>query len=132
VIVTTPQPVAQTVARRSAEMAAKLSLEIVGVIENMAGFTTPDGVPFPIFGEGGGRLLAEELEVPLLGQIPLTMALRQHADSGLPVVFSVPEDPAAQAVTRAAARLIALDGIPLPMAAEPEPIKPLGMSLPMA
>src|SRR5579862_6426360 len=63
VIVTTPQAVAQKVAKRSAEMADKLKMEIAGVIENMAGFTTPSGENFPIFGEGGGRLLAEELEV---------------------------------------------------------------------
>ena len=61
-IVTTPQPVAQKVARRSAEMADKLKLEIAGVIENMSGFVTPSGERFPIFGEGGGQLLAEELE----------------------------------------------------------------------
>ena len=75
-IVTTPQAVAQKVARRAAEMATKLKLEVVGVIENMAGFTTPTGERFAIFGEGGGQLLAEELEVPLLGRVPLTMALR--------------------------------------------------------
>jgi ATP-binding protein involved in chromosome partitioning len=61
VIVTTPQPVAQKVAARSAEMASKLKLEIAGVIENMAGFVTPSGERFPIFGEGGGQLLAESL-----------------------------------------------------------------------
>ncbi len=132
-IVTTPQAVAQTVARRSAEMATKLELEIGGVIENMTGFTTPDGVAYPIFGEGGGRLLAEELEVPLLGQIPLTMALREQSDGGLPVVFSSPEDPAARAITAAAAKLIGLNGgISLPMAAEPLAATPVGMSLPMA
>ena len=67
-IVTTPQPVAQKVARRSAEMAGKLKLEIAGVIENMSGFVTPAGERFQLFGEGGGQLLADELEVPLLGQ----------------------------------------------------------------
>jgi ATP-binding protein involved in chromosome partitioning len=108
------------------------------VIENMTGFTTPDGVSYPIFGEGGGRRLAEELEVPLLGQIPLTMALREQSDGGLPVVLSAPEDPAARAITAAAARLVALNGVPLPMLAEPEPepelepATPVGMSLPMA
>ena len=73
VIVTTPQPVAQKVARRSAEMATKLKLEIAGVIENMSGFVTPSGERFQLFGEGGGQLLAEELEVPLLGKVPLTI-----------------------------------------------------------
>jgi len=132
-IVTTPQPVAQKVARRSAEMAGKLKLEVAGVIENMAGFVTPGGERFPIFGEGGGQLLAEELEVPLLARVPLTMALRESADNGLPVVFSDPDDPAAQAIRHAARGLIAQAGIDLPMAA-PGPVapKPVGMSLPMA
>src|SRR5581483_9634837 len=71
-IVTTPQAVAQEVAHRSAQMADKLKLEIAGVIENMSGFTTPAGEHFQIFGEGGGQLLAEDLEVPLLAKIPLT------------------------------------------------------------
>src|SRR6202167_3292954 len=79
VIVTTPQATAQKVARRSAEMANKVSLEICGVIENMSGFTTPGGERFPIFGEGGGKELADELDVPLLGRVPLTMPVRAQA-----------------------------------------------------
>ncbi|HEY2655191.1 MAG TPA: Mrp/NBP35 family ATP-binding protein [Solirubrobacteraceae bacterium] len=135
VIVTTPQAVAQKVARRSAEMAAKLKLEVVGVIENMAGFVTPGGERFAIFGEGGGQLLAEELQVPLLAKVPLTMHLREQSDSGLPVVISDPDDPASQAIRHAARGLIALTPVELPMAAAPEPpaaAKPVGMSLPMA
>src|SRR5436305_14938651 len=66
-IVTTPQPTAQKVARRAAEMANKVNLEIAGVIENMAGFVTPGGERFAIFGEGGGQAPADELEVPPLG-----------------------------------------------------------------
>src|SRR3989440_1097340 len=73
VLVTTPQPTAQKVARRAAEMAHKVDLEIAGIVENMSTFTTPGGERFPIFGEGGGRQLADELDVPLLGNIPLTM-----------------------------------------------------------
>jgi ATP-binding protein involved in chromosome partitioning len=134
-IVTTPQAVAQKVARRSAEMAGKLKLEVAGVIENMSGFVTPGGERFPIFGEGGGQLLAEELDVPLVGKIPLTMALREQSDSGLPVVFSNPDDPAAQALRQAARGLIALSPIELPVLQQPAPAaapKPVGMSLPMA
>ena len=101
-IVTTPQPVAQKVARRSAEMAAKLKLEVAGVVENMSGFVTPSGERFQIFGEGGGELLAEELDVPLLGKVPLTMPLREQSDAGTPLVFSNPDDPAAQALHQAA------------------------------
>src|SRR6201986_4280277 len=96
-IVTTPQAVAQKVAARSAEMAIKLKLEICGVVENMSGFVTPGGERFQIFGEGGGQLLAEELDVPLLAKVPLTMPLREQSDSGTPLVFANPDDPAPQA-----------------------------------
>src|ERR671910_1078668 len=98
VIVTTPQPAAQSVARRAAEMAAKVDLEVLGVIENMSGFTTPDGQRFTIFGEGGGQLLADELDVPLLGKVPLAEELREHADAGTPLVLERPDSPAAQAI----------------------------------
>jgi ATP-binding protein involved in chromosome partitioning len=140
VIVTTPQAVAQKVAKRSADMADKLKLEILGVIENMAGFTTPSGESFPIFGAGGGALLAEELEVPLLGQVPLTMALREQSDTGQPVVLADPADAAAQAIDAIALRLIAMTPVELPVLATEAaglPLvvsgpKPAGMSLPMA
>ncbi|HWE12165.1 MAG TPA: Mrp/NBP35 family ATP-binding protein [Solirubrobacteraceae bacterium] len=134
-LVTTPQPVAQKVAARSAEMAIKLKLEIAGVIENMSGFVTPGGERFQIFGEGGGQLLAEELDVPLLAKVPLTMPLRQQSDSGIPLVFADPDDPAAQALRQGARGLIALSPIELPVMQAPAPAaapKPAGMSLPMA
>ncbi|MGI8429209.1 MAG: Mrp/NBP35 family ATP-binding protein [Solirubrobacteraceae bacterium] len=134
-IVTTPQPVAQRVARRSAEMAGKVKLEIAGVIENMSGFVTPSGERFQIFGEGGGALLAEELEVPLLAKVPLTIALREQSDAGTPIVLSDPDDPAAQALRHGARGLIALSPIELPVMQAPAPAaapKPAGMSLPMA
>jgi len=108
VIVTTPQPAAQRVARRAAEMANKVSLEISGVIENMSVFVTPQGERFTLFGEGGGRALAEELDVPLLASVPLTMPLREQSDAGMPLVASDPDDPAAQAIRHAARGLIAL------------------------
>jgi ATP-binding protein involved in chromosome partitioning len=135
ILVTTPQPVAQKVARRSAEMATKLKLEIAGVIENMSAFVTPSGERFAIFGEGGGEQLAEELDVPLLGRVPLTVALREQSDAGTPLVFSDPDDPAAQAIHQAARGLIALSPIELPVMQAPAPAaapKPVGMSLPMA
>jgi ATP-binding protein involved in chromosome partitioning len=137
-IVTTPQPVAQKVARRSAEMAEKVKLEVAGVIENMSGFVTPGGERFAIFGEGGGQLLADELDVPLLGRVPLTMALREQADAGTPLVASDPDDAAAQAIRQAARGLIALAPVELPVMQAPAPPapaqapKPVGMSLPMA
>jgi ATP-binding protein involved in chromosome partitioning len=132
VIVTTPQAVAQKVARRSAEMADKVHLEVAGVVENMSGFTTPGGERFQIFGEGGGQALADEIGVPLLGKIPLTMPLRHQADEGLPIVVEDPDDPAAQALRQTARGIIALSPVDLPMMAPPEEPKPVGMSLPMA
>jgi ATP-binding protein involved in chromosome partitioning len=139
VIVTTPQQTAQKVARRAAEMAHKVSLEIGGVVENMSGFTTPSGERFAIFGEGGGRELADELDVPLLGRVPLTMPLREHADSGVPLVIEDPEDPAAQAIHQVARGLIAMAPMALPLVQTGAPgpeltesRKPVGMSLPMA
>lgn len=143
-ITTTPQATAQKVARRAAEMAKKVNLEIGGVVENMAGFVTPDGERYPIFGEGGGQELADELDVPLFGRVPLTMPLREQADAGVPLVATDPDDPAAQAIRSVARGIIAItpaQPVPLQMAADDGPAtlpiveskpKPKGMSLPMA
>jgi ATP-binding protein involved in chromosome partitioning len=114
-IVTTPQPAAQAVARRAAEMAAKVDLEVLGVIENMSGFTTPDGQRFTIFGEGGGQLLADELDVPLLGKVPLSEELREHADAGTPLVLERPDAPASQAIRAAARGIVAATPQELPV-----------------
>jgi ATP-binding protein involved in chromosome partitioning len=119
VVVTTPQPAAQTVARRAAEMAGKVDLELLGVIENMSGFTTPTGERFTIFGEGGGQLLADELDVPLLGKVPLSEELREHADSGTPLVFENPDAPAAQAIRDAARGIVATTPQELPVMQAP-------------
>jgi ATP-binding protein involved in chromosome partitioning len=148
VIVTTPQPTAQKVARRAAQMAHKVALEIGGVIENMSGFTTPSGERFAIFGEGGGKELADELDVPLLGRVPLTMPLREQADGGVPLMITDPDDPASQAIHQVARGLIAMAPLDLgvlplldvtgadsPDGGAPAPVaerKPAGMSLPMA
>jgi ATP-binding protein involved in chromosome partitioning len=139
-IVTTPQQTAQKVARRAAQMADKVSLEIAAIVENMSGFTTPSGERFQIFGEGGGQELADELDVPLLGRVPLTMPLREQSDAGIPLTIENPDDPAAQAIRQAARGLVALSPMQLPtlplvevaVAPAPEPRKPVGMSLPMA
>jgi ATP-binding protein involved in chromosome partitioning len=135
-IVTTPQPVAQKVARRAAEMAHKVDLEIGGVIENMATFVTPGGERFALFGEGGGQALADELDVPLLGNVPLTMPLREQSDAGEPLVFTDPDDPAAQALRQVARGLVAMFPVELPILQAVAPAAPVaaptGMSLPMA
>ena len=137
VIVTTPQDAAQKVARRAAQMADKVNLEISGVIENMSSFTTPDGERFALFGEGGGRRLADELDVPLVGQVPLTMPLRAHSDAGIPLVVADPDEPAAQAIRHAARGLIAMTpaapiALPVLEVVQAGPPRPAGMSLPMA
>ena len=136
-IVTTPQLAAQAVAARAAEMAAKVDLEVLGVIENMSGFTTPDGQRFTIFGEGGGQLLADDLDVPLLGKVPLSEDLRAHADAGTPLVLAEPDAPAAQAIRAAARGIVAATPQELPVmqaapAAAPAAAAVSGTELPMA
>jgi ATP-binding protein involved in chromosome partitioning len=84
-VVTTPQPAAQQVARLSAAMAAKVNLSVRGVIENMSWFTGDDGKRYELFGSGGGAVLAAELDVPLLAQLPLVPELRQGGDDGRPI-----------------------------------------------
>jgi len=134
VIVTTPQPAAQKVAKRAAETARRFDIEVAGVIENMSGFTTPDGQRFTIFGEGGGQQLADELDVPLLGKVPLQEELRVGADTGEPLVVTDPDAPASQAISHAARGLIAVtpQDIPVMQAASPFPSDVSGTALPMA
>jgi ATP-binding protein involved in chromosome partitioning len=132
VLVTTPQAAAQKVARRAAEMAHKVDLDIAGVIENMSGFTTPGGERFQLFGEGGGQLLADDLDVPLIGKVPLTMPLRATSDAGTPLVGVSPDDPAAQAIRQAARGIVAMTPVELPIMQPAGPPQPVGLSLPMA
>ena len=120
-IVTTPQPAAQSVARRSAEMAEKVDLELLGVIENMSAFTGPDGQRVTIFGEGGGQLLADELDVPLVGKVPLSEELREAADAGTQLVLEQPNAPAAQAIRDAARGIVAATPQELPVMQAPPP-----------
>jgi ATP-binding protein involved in chromosome partitioning len=114
-IVTTPQPAAQSVAARSAEMAAKVDLEVMGVIENMSAFTGPDGNRVSIFGEGGGQLLSDDLDVPLLAKVPLAEELREHSDEGNPLVADEPDHPASQAIRAAARGIVAQTPVALPV-----------------
>jgi ATP-binding protein involved in chromosome partitioning len=110
-VVTTPQVAAQRVAQRAAFMAQKVGLEVRGVIENMAWFTGDDGTRYELFGSGGGQELAQRLEVPLVGQVPLVPALREGGDEGEPIVAADPESEAATAFT-AIAEKIAVDLAP--------------------
>jgi len=104
-VVTTPQPAAQKVAQRAAYMARKVNLSVVGVIENMSWFACDHGTEYRLFGEGGGRELADQLDVPLLGQVPLVPELRAGADNGEPIVISHPDDPASKVFAAMAERL---------------------------
>ncbi|MBN2114521.1 MAG: P-loop NTPase [Acidimicrobiia bacterium] len=105
VVVTTPQKAAQKVAMRVADMARRSYLPVVAVIENMSGFTTEEGRHYALFGEGGGRALADELGVPLLARVPLDPFVVEGGDGGHPVVAAHPEAPSARAILAAAARL---------------------------
>ncbi len=95
IVVTTPQPAAQQVAVRAAQMAERTGMRIVGVVENMSWLV---GTGQELFGAGGGQALAEEIGAPLLGRIPLDPALREAADAGIPVLEAAPESEAAAAI----------------------------------
>jgi ATP-binding protein involved in chromosome partitioning len=105
VVVTTPQIAAQKVAARVADMARRSHMPVVGVVENMAGFTTDSGEHYAIFGEGGGPALADDLGVPLLGSVPIDPLLASGGDEGSPVILTQPGAPAAVAITSAAAAI---------------------------
>ncbi|MEA2497884.1 MAG: ATP-binding protein involved in chromosome partitioning [Actinomycetota bacterium] len=108
VIVTTPQAVAEKVAQRAGFMAEKTGLKVAGVIENMSYFRGDDDKQYRIFGEGGGRTLADRLNVPLLGEIPLDPNLRRLADVGAPIVLQEPGSEVAQALETATKELVNL------------------------
>ena len=108
VVVTTPQLAAQKVAARVADMARRSHMPVIGVIENMSGFTTPDGEHFPLFGTGGGEALAVDLGVELLGAVPIDPRVAEGGDAGNPVVAADPDSPSAVAIARAAKSLTAL------------------------
>jgi ATP-binding protein involved in chromosome partitioning len=95
-IVTTPQEVAVGDALRGAKMFERVGVPIIGVVENMSGFTDPEtGRRFELFSSGGGQRLAEEIGAPLLGSVPLQPQLAELADNGQPVLVAQPETPAA-------------------------------------
>lgn len=124
IVVTTPQIAAAEVAERAGRIAHQIKQHVIGVIENMSDFPCPNcGEPISLFGTGGGEATSERLsqlvgaDVPLLGKIPFSDALRTGGDSGTPVVLSDPELPASVAIFEIAANLIvrkkSLVGVPL-------------------
>ena len=108
VVVTTPQKAAQKVAARVADMARRSHMPIVGVVENMSGFTTEDGSHYDVFGTGGGTELAEDLGVELLGRVPLDPLIVAGGDDGHPVVRAHPNAPSAEVIIAIARRLVEL------------------------
>ena len=106
VVVTTPARSAQKVAIRVASMGRSNYLRIAGVIENMSAFVTPDGESYTIFGRGGGQELADELGVPLLGQVPIDGLVATGGDEGAPVVLEDVSGPAAEAFRAITDRLL--------------------------
>ncbi|MCI0143118.1 Mrp/NBP35 family ATP-binding protein [Arthrobacter bambusae] len=110
-VVTTPQAAAADVAERAGTIATQTGQKLAGVVENMSFLELPDGGRMELFGSGGGPVLAERLsaavgsDVPLLGQIPLDIRLREGGDAGRPVVLAAPETAAAQALQGIAGKL---------------------------
>jgi ATP-binding protein involved in chromosome partitioning len=103
VLVTTPQEVAVMDVRRALRMFETVAVPVLGVVENMSYFIAPDtGIRYNIFGEGGGKKLAETYGVPFLGTVPLGLEVREGGDSGLPVVVGQPDSPQAQAFRKVA------------------------------
>ncbi len=103
-VVTTPQPAAQLVAVRAAQMAQRTGMRLIGVVENMSFLV---GTGQEVFGTGGGEALARAIEAPLLGRIPLDPRLRECADEGEPLVWTEPENETARTITELAEALVA-------------------------
>ena len=109
IIVTTPQEVSAGDALRGAKMFQRVAVPVLGVVENMSYFICPNcAQEHRIFGRGGGERLADELDVPLLGEIPFFPAVLEGGDRGEPIVVSAPESPAAKALFELAGRLSGL------------------------
>ena len=126
-VVTTPQAAAADVAERAGTIAAQTGQTVAGVVENMSYLQLPDGGRMELFGSGGGKVLTERLsatvgaDVPLLGQIPLEILLREGGDAGTPLVLAHPETPAAAALEAIAGRLAS---VPRNLAGRPLGLQP--------
>jgi len=109
VIVTTPQTVSLLDARRGLKMFEQLGAKVLGIVENMSYFIPPDlpGRRYDLFGSGGGAKTAEELNVPLLGCVPLEIPVREGGDRGVPIVVEFPESASARALTAIAQQIAA-------------------------
>jgi ATP-binding protein involved in chromosome partitioning len=106
IIVTTPQPAAANVARRGARMFDKVSVPLLGVVENMSYLEAADGSRQTLFGEGGGESTARSLGTELLGQIPIDPNIRIGCDRGIPIVISDPDSPASRVFMNIARQIL--------------------------
>ncbi len=111
VIITTPQEAALGVVRKGVAMFEKVNVPILGIVENMSYFTTPEGTRLEIFGHGGGRAEAERKGVRFLGEIPLFQAIREGGDAGIPVVVAQPASGPAKAFLAVAHTLESVLGL---------------------
>jgi ATP-binding protein involved in chromosome partitioning len=108
IIVTTPQEVAVGDALRGVRMFERVEVPVLGIVENMSWLEcTHCGKPMAIFGEGGGERLANEVGLPLLGQVPMYLAVMKGGDTGMPIVVADPSSSAAQAMRKIADRVVA-------------------------
>jgi ATP-binding protein involved in chromosome partitioning len=109
VIVTTPQTVSLLDARRGLKMFQQLGVKVLGIVENMSYFIPPD-LPdrnYDLFGSGGGEKTSKELKIPLLGCVPLEIALREGGDAGVPIVIAAPDSASAKALVAIAGQVAA-------------------------
>jgi ATP-binding protein involved in chromosome partitioning len=105
VIVTTPQEASLGVVRKGIAMFHKVNVPILGIVENMSYYTTPNGERVEIFGHGGGKTEAARQNVTFLGEVPIFTEIREGGDAGVPVVVSAPNNPAGQAFLKVAEEL---------------------------
>ena len=105
VIVTTPQEASLGVVRKGIAMFQKVNVPILGIVENMSYFTTPNGERVEIFGHGGGQAEAARQDIPFLGEVPIFTEIREGGDRGVPVVVSAPDKPAGRAFIQIAEAL---------------------------
>jgi ATP-binding protein involved in chromosome partitioning len=108
IVVTTPQGVSVSDVKKAVGMFRQLNIPVLGVIENMSYFVCGRCQErTEIFGNGGGRRMAEEMQIPFLGEVPIDTRVRSGGDEGLPIVSAAPDAPAAQAFTAVASQVAA-------------------------
>lgn len=106
IIVTIPSEVSQIVVEKAVNFAFELKIPVIGIVENMSGFTCPEsGKTYKIFGEGGGEKIAKRMKVPFLGKIPLDPRITETCDKGIPFALRYPDAPASKALYEIVERL---------------------------